>query len=124
MAVAQALSPWPAATATVARAAAIVRLRAAVEGRAAESDEDASALGELAAARVEREAPGAPQAVKDEAVIRMAGYWAQSDYGSIRTETIGPRSIEYQLNHSNAWRNSGAYGLLSPWKVRRGGAIG
>ena len=123
MAVAQALSPWPAATATVARAAAIVRLRAAVEGRAAESDEDASALGELAAARVEREAPGAPQAVKDEAVIRMAGYWAQSDYGSIRTETIGPRSIEYQLNHSNAWRNSGAYGLLAPWKVRRAGVI-
>ena len=123
MAVAQALSPWPAATATVARAAAIVRLRAAVEGRAAESDEDASALGELAAARVEREAPGAPQAVKDEAVIRMAGYWAQSDYGSIRTETIGPRSVEYQLNHSNAWRNSGAYGLLAPWKVRRAGVI-
>ena len=124
MAVAQALSPWPAATATVARAAAIVRLRAAVEGRAAESDEDASALGELAAARVEREAPGAPQAVKDEAVIRMAGYWAQSDYGSIRTETIGPRSIEYVVNHANAWRASGAYGLLAPWKVRRGGVIG
>ena len=123
MAVAQALSPWPAATATVARAAAIVRLRAAVEGRAAESDEDASALGELAAARVEREAPGAPQAVKDEAVMRMAGYWAQSDYGSIRTETIGPRSVEYQLNHSNAWRNSGAYGLLAPWKIRRAGVI-
>ena len=123
MAVAQALSPWPAATATVARAAAVVRLRAAVEGRAAESDEAASALGEHASARVEREAPGAPQAVKDEAVIRMAGYWAQSDYGSIRTETIGPRSIEYVVNHANAWRNSGAYGLLSPWKVRRAGVI-
>ena len=76
MAVAQALSPWPAATATVARAAAVARLRAAVEGRAAESDEDASALGELAAARVERDAPGAPQSIRDEAgdpVCRIHG---------------------------------------------------
>ena len=124
MAVAQALSPWPAATATVARAAAVARLRAAVEGRAAESDEDASALGELAAARVEREAPGAPQSIRDEAVIRYGGYMAGADYGGLRSENIGPRSIEYVVNHSNAWRNSGAYGLLAPWKVRRAGAIG
>ena len=117
------LSPWPAPTATVARAAAVARLRAAVEGRAAESDEDAAALGELASARVEREAPGAPQSIRDEAVIRYAGYMAGSDYGALRGETIGPRSIEYVSNHANAWRNSGAAGLLSPWKVRRAGAI-
>ena len=115
------LSPWP--TTADARATAVERLRAAVAGRTVSSDEAASALGELAAARVEREAPGAPQAVRDEAVIRLAGYWAQSDYGSLRKESIGPRDIEYVVNHSNAWRNSGAYGLLAPWKVRRAGVI-
>ena len=118
---AAALSPWPATE--TARAAAVARLQAAVAGRAAESDEDASALGELASARVELEAPRAPQSIRDEATIRYAGYMAGADYGSIRTETIGPRSVEYQLNHSNAWRNSGAYGLIAPWKVRRAGAI-
>ena len=116
------LSPWP--TTPAALAAAVARLQAAVAGRAAESDEDAASLGELAAARVEREAPGAPQAVKDEAVIRLAGYWAGSDYGSIRKESIGPRDIEYITNHANAWRACGAYGLIAPWKVRRAGAIG
>ena len=116
-----ALSPWPATE--TARAAAVARLQGAVAGRAAESDEDASALGELAAARVEREAPGAPQSIRDEAVIRYAGYMAGSDYGSIRKETIGPRDTEYVVNHANAWRNSGTAGLLSPWKVRRAGVI-
>ena len=115
------LSPWP--TTETARAAAVARLQAAVAGRTVESDEDASALGELASARVEREAPGAPQAVRDEAVIRFVGYWAQSDYGSIRSESIGPRSVEYIANHANAWRNCGAAGLLAPWRIRRAGAI-
>ena len=108
----------------MALAAAVARLQAAVAGRAAESDEDAASLGELAAARVEREAPGAPQAVKDEAVIRYAGYMAGADYGGLRKESIGPRDIEYVVNHANAWRACGAYGLIAPWKVRRAGAIG
>ena len=106
-----ALSPWP-----TVPASAIERLRAAVAGRAAESDEAASALGELAAARVEREAPGAPQAVRDEAVIRFAGYMAGADYGGIRSETIGPQSVDYVVNHGNAWRRCGAAGLLAPWR--------
>ena len=108
-----ALSPWPAAPAT-----AIVRLKAAVAGRAAESDEAAAALGELAAARVEREAPEAPQAIRDEAVIRYAGYMAGADYGAIRAETIGPQSVDYKVSHGNAWRSCGAAGLLAPWRVQ------
>ena len=122
VATAVALSPWPSATSTD-RAGAIARLREAVAGRAAESDQAASALGEAASARVEREAPSAPQSVKDEAVIRYAGYWAGSDYGSVRKESIGPREVEYGMNHSTAWRNSGAAGLLSRWVRRRAGAI-
>ena len=115
------LSPWP--TTADARAAAVERLRAAVAGRTVESDDAASALGELASARVEREAPGAPQAVRDEAVIRYSGYMAGADYGALRKESIGPRDIEYVSNHSNAWRNCGAAALLSVWKVRRAGVI-
>ena len=79
------LSPWPTA-AGPSRDAAIARLRAAVAGRASESNEAAAALGEAASARVELEAASAPQSVKDESVIRYAGYWAQSDYGTVRKE--------------------------------------
>ena len=117
-----ALSPWP--TTPAAQANAIARLQSAVAGRAKRSDEEACALGALASARVEREAPGAPQAIRDEAVIRYAGYMAGSDYGAVRQESIDPKSIEYVVNHANAWRNCGAGGLLAPWKVRRAGVIG
>ena len=120
----QALSPWPPTTMPTQRTNAIARLKAAIQGRAAESDEAACALGEMASARVEKEAPGAPQAVKDEATIRLAGYWASADFAVIRKETIGPRDVEYVVNHAAAFRNCGAYGLLSPWKVRRAGVIG
>ena len=94
----------------------------AAEGRsggpAAESDETAAALGELAAARVELEAPTAPQAIRDEATIRYAGYLAGADYGGIRAETIGPQSVDYVVNHGNAWRRCGSAGLLAPWRAQ------
>ena len=115
------LSPWP--TTPAATAAAVKRLQAAVAG-ATESDERAAQLGAVASALVEREAPGAPQVIRDEAVIRFAGYLAQSDFGGIRQETIGPMTTEYVVNHQAAFRNCGAMALLSPWKVRRAGAIG
>ena len=72
---------------------------------------------------VERYAADAPQALKDEAVIRYAGYLAQSDYGGIQQEALGPKSVTYQINHADAFRRSGAAGLISPWKVRRAGKI-
>ena len=83
-----------------------------------------NALGEAASAVVEQYAPAAPQALKDEAVIRFAGYLAQSDFGAIAKESIGPRDIEYVTTHQNAWRNCGAGMLLSRWKIRRAGSIG
>lgn len=119
---AQALSPWP--VSPVALANVIARLRAAVAGRADESDEAACALGAMAAARVELEAPGAPQPVKDEATIRYSGYLSSADFGSVRKEDIGPMAIEYATNHANAWRNCGAAGLVAPWRIRRAGVIG
>ena len=116
-----ALSPWP--STPVALANATATLKAAVQG-VAEDDARAAALGEAASAMVEQYAPGAPQALKNEALLRHAGYLAQADFGSIVKESIGPRDVEFATNHANAWRNSGAAALLSRWRVRRAGTIG
>ena len=122
------LTPWPAATAIVARAAAIARLSSEVQGRTLNQDltvntEATNHLGLVASALVENYAANAPQALKDEASIRFCGALAQSDYGTILKEDIGPRSVEYVTNHASMFRNSGAAMLLTRWKKRRGGAI-
>ena len=117
-----ALSPWP--TTPAALDAAVTRLKAAAQGATLDSEERAGELGAVAAAMVEQYAPGAPQALRDEAVIRFAGYLAQSDFGTIAKEGIGPRDVEYVTNHASAFRNSGAAMLLTRWRVRRAGAIG
>ena len=70
---------------------------------------------------VERYAPNAPEVIQNEAAIRFIGYLAQADYGTIRSESVGERSVEYHLNHAPAFRNCGAEMLLSPYKVRRAG---
>ncbi len=85
--------------------------------------ETATRLLEFAKQRVEKTAPLAPDPVANEAVIRYAGYMAESDYGAIRREEIGPMSNEYITNHANAWRNSGAAGILAPWAIKRAGAV-
>ena len=117
-----ALSPWPTTPAAVT--AAVARLKRAAQGETLDSDERAGELGAVAAAMVEQYAPGAPGALKDEAVIRFAGYLAQSDFGSIMKDGIGPRDVEYVTNHASAFRNSGAAMLLTRWRIRRAGAIG
>ncbi len=75
-------------------------------------------------ARVLAYAPGAPAAMQREALTRYAGYLYGSDFGGVASEEIGPRKVEYTVNHANAWRNSGAAGCVAPWRVRRAGAIG
>ena len=116
------LSPWPETPA--AKANAITRLRDAIAGRALYSDEAASALGEAAAAMIEDYAPNAPQPVRDEAVIRLAGYWAQSDFGGIESDTsVGSASTSYFKPPQSAFRYSGAMGMLSRWRMRRAGAF-
>ena len=116
-----ALSPWP--TEPDAEAAATQRLARTIGCKSIDRARD---LGTVAAARVEREAPAAPAAVKDEAVIRFSGYLLGSEssrFGTLRDATVGPMDASYTTNHAPAWRHSGAYGLLSPWKVRRGRAF-
>ena len=58
---------------------------------------------------IEKDAPDAPAAVKDEALIRFAGYLYDAP-----TATAGDR-------YAAAWRNSGAASLLSRWTERRAG---
>ena len=77
----------------------------------------------VASARVTRYAPGAPDEIHNEAVIRLAGYLAQSDYGGISEETVGPMTVKRPVNHAAMFRNSGAAGLLAPWRTHRAGSV-
>ena len=119
------LSPWPAATATVAHAAAVSLLKDSIDPGL--SNETVARLGAVAAARVEKYAEDAPEAVKNEAVIRLAGYMNESgkrqDFGALRADSIDPGGaikIDKTFNPaSGAFRRSGAMSLLSPWRVRQ-----
>ena len=116
-----ALSPWPSRTATASLAAAIEALSDAL----GEDDEAVVArLGATAAALTERYAPGAPEAIKCEAVIRCAGWLRESPTSGAMREREGEVSTSYSPSMTGALRASGAMALLSPWKVRRAGSIG
>ena len=112
------LSPWP--TTPAALAAATEAL-----GRSLGEDDDdvTHRLGEAAAALVERHAPGAPQAIRNEAVIRCAGWLREAPAAGVRAESMGDISTTFAPSMTGALRASGAMGLLGPWRVRRAGAI-
>ena len=93
------------------------------EANLAECGADSSPV-EAAREMVEKYAPGAPAAIKNEAVHRFAGYLKQASFGAIAKDSVGPLQIEYAVNHANAFRNSDAAMLLSRWRVRRAGKIG
>lgn len=120
-----ALTPWPtdAAELTVARS----ELKAALESGAWDIPEAAlDRVGAAASARVENYASGAPQAVKDEALVRLAGRMIAGKfhmYGNESRLEIGESEIEYAAPTPNVFTSSGAAGLLSPWRIRRAGAI-
>ena len=116
------LSPWP--TTAIGVAAAVVRLHGSIGQRDKGNDDATAATGAAAAAMVEIEAPDAPQPVKDEAVIRLAGYWTQSDFGGIESETsVGNAQVSYFRPAPSAFRYCGAKSMLSPWKRRRARAV-
>lgn len=56
-------------------------------------------------------APDAPDAVHNEAVVRLAGYLYDAP-------TSGPGA-----GYAHAWRNSGAQSMTAPWTSRRAGAV-
>ena len=109
-----ALSPWP--TSPVALATATAALRAAT---GIGDDATAKRLGAVAAARVENYAPMAPQAIKDEAVIRFAGYLRHQP-SVIRTLAAGSVQLDYAVSgFVRPFVNCGSKGLLSPFVRRR-----
>ena len=66
---------------------------------------------EAAQALAERQAPSAPSAIKTEAIVRAVGWL----FDGAQTPGDQPAAI---------WRTCGAAALLSPWQIRRAGAIG
>ena len=83
----------------------------------------ATRLLPVATALVERFAPAAPSAVADEAVIRCTGWLAEQPAASRLSGQVGDISASYAVGSLSALRHSGAGALLSPWKVRRAGAV-
>jgi len=128
------LTPWP--TAAGALTAARTALRSALGLR---NYDPASPLPQITDARldtaaatasalIERESPGAPQAVRTEAMIRLCGYLLQSDSRDgnlfVTGAELGPQKLNYNPpSPQAAFRLCGAKALLSPWKIRSAGLV-
>ena len=83
----------------------------------------ATRLLPVATALVTRYAPAAPAPISNEAAIRCAGWLAEQPNASITSETEGDIRTSYAPTMTSALRHSGGMALLSPWKVRRAGAV-
>lgn len=81
-------------------------------------------VADVAVALVEAYAPAAPEAVKLEAAFRVAGWLLDSPASNLAAEEVGQQSATYAPGQRGALRHSGAMSILSPWKVRRAGAVG
>ena len=114
------LAPWPdALSANVQHTAALACLRAAAVGTNA-TDARLSAIGAAAAARVQDFAPGAPGAVKSEAVIRYAGWLASAARGDLVPVEAGSIKFEWRPTFDrHGFRQSGARAMLLPWHKPR-----
>ena len=85
-------------------------LKAAVNGL--DDDTVADRLLAVVTALVEGEAPDAPSAIQNEAVVRAAAWLFQSQ------TSIGQMSTENRTHASSSIRASGARALLNPWIER------
>ena len=101
-----ALSPWP--TSAVALTNATATLKAIIGPDL--TNERVQALGAAAAALVEKYAPDAPQAIKDEAVTRSAGWLAEAPAGGQRRENTGDVDTAFTPAATGALRASGGMG--------------
>ena len=81
-------------------------------------------LASMVSARAEKEAPGAPQEARDEAIVRAVGYLLQAGTGAIRSKRVEGLETEYTPSNVRWWYNCGASSVLSPWYAPRGGIIG
>ena len=103
---------------------AVTLTAAALAEAAGQPQATAERLLPVVAELVERYAPAAPEAVANEAAVRCAGYLAETPPDARRSETTGAVSTSWAATHTSALRHSGAMSLLSPYKVRRAGAVG
>ena len=115
------LSPFPGTTMTAQRPAATACIKASIAGGDVLPDDRAAALGETASAMVERFAPDAPQTVRNEATIRVAGWLHAREPKPMQGITVGGMRLDFRerFYSPDAMRNSGARTLLTPWRVRR-----
>ena len=106
---------------TTQRPAAIACIKASIAGGADLTDDRAAALGEAASAVVERFAPDAPGAIKNEAVIRVAGWMHSRRPNPLQAISTGELRMDFRerFYSPDAMRNSGARALLTPWRIRR-----
>ena len=128
-----ALSPWPERSTTpVAWPAAVRQLAASlnqsVPATGSLADDATSIrldqLASMVSARAEKEAPGAPQEARDEAIVRAVGYLLQAGTGAIRSKRVEGLETEYTPSNVRWWYNCGASSVLAPWYAPRGGIIG
>ena len=77
-------------------------------------------LRSVAAALVDRYAPGAPEAIANEAAVRAAGYCHEHTLSAMSELNGGAgNSVAFNTGALSALRHSGGMALLSPFKVRR-----
>ena len=114
------LSPWP--TSAQALVNATECLKQVLPDNL--TDERIQRLGATASALVEQYAANAPQAVKDTAVERCAGYLAQQPAAAVRSEKAGDVEVGYAVSNMSVLRHSGAMAILSMYKIRRAGTVG
>ena len=103
---------------------AVTLTRDALTEALAINDALAGRLHPVVVLLVEREAPTAPDALQNEAAIRCAAWLSEQPAAGVRSVSTGDVATGFDAARSlSALRHSGAMGLLSPWKVRRAGAI-
>ena len=84
----------------------------------------ATRLLAVASEVVTRYAPDAPDAIHNEAVIRLAGWLWQSPPG-VLPSSVGERDFQTQREHvTGGLRSSGAMSLLRPYKSVGAGVCG
>ena len=111
------LSPWPTTPAALASATAALRATTEIG-----DDATAQRLGAVASLQVERYAPDAPQAIRNEAVIRLVGHRHQAAKmpAGLRLIEAGSLKLEFATTaRARSFGPSGARALLDPWRARR-----
>lgn len=111
------LSPWPADDSD-----AVEVLKTTLSGAGNLPSTRLTQLGESASELVERFAPDAPQATKNEATIRVAAFLLYREPKPLQSVTIGTAiklDFRERFFSPNALHNSGARSLLLPWRRRR-----